>query len=63
MGASQWLSMKMSSAEGIGLIPDWKRYTGEGNGNLSQYYCLEHPTDRGAWWATVLRVAKESDTI
>ena len=38
MGASQWLSMKMSSAEDIGLIPDWKRYTGEGNGNPSQYY-------------------------
>ena len=23
--------------------------------------CLENPTDRGAWWATVHRVAKELD--
>ena len=24
----------------------------EGNGNASQYSCLENPMDRGAWWAT-----------
>ena len=23
-----------------------------------QYFCLENPTDRGAWWATVHRIAK-----
>ena len=28
------------------------------NGNLLQYSCLENPMDRGAWWATVHRVAK-----
>ena len=33
----------------------------EGNGNPLQYSCLENPTDRGAQWATVHRVAKESD--
>ena len=28
-----------------------------------QYSCLENPTDRGAWWATVHRIdGKESDT-
>ena len=27
-----------------------------------QYSCLENPMDRGAWWATVPVVAKESDT-
>ena len=27
-------------------------------GNPLQYSCLENPTDRGAWWATVHRVAK-----
>ena len=26
---------------------------GKGNGNPHQYSCLENPTDRGAWWATV----------
>ena len=30
---------------------------GEGNGNPLQYSCLENPTDRGAWWATVHGVA------
>ena len=31
---------------------------GEGNSNPLQYSCLENPTDRGAWRATVQRVAK-----
>ena len=35
---------------------------GEGNGNPLQYSCLENPMDRGAWWAAVHGVAKESDT-
>ena len=26
---------------------------GGGHGNLLQYFCLEIPMDRGAWWATV----------
>ena len=26
---------------------------GEGNGNPLQYFCLENPVDRGAWWAAV----------
>ena len=33
-------------------------YLGEGNGNPLQYSCLENPTDRGAWQATVQRVPK-----
>ena len=39
----------------------WKggrHYTGEGNGNLLQYCCLENPVDRGAWQATVHGVAR-----
>ena len=28
------------------------------HGNPLQYSCLENPIDRGAWWATVHRVAK-----
>ena len=27
-----------------------------------QYSCLENPTDRGAWWATVHGVAKKLAT-
>ena len=33
----------------------------EGNGNPLQYFFLENPVDRGAWQATVHKVA-ESDT-
>ena len=32
--------------------------TGEGNGNPLQYYCLQNPVDKGAWWAVVHRVAQ-----
>ena len=35
---------------------------GEGIGNPLQYSCLGNPMERGAWWATVHGVAKESDT-
>ena len=31
---------------------------GEGNGNPLQCSCLEHPRDRGAWWAAVCGVAQ-----
>ena len=32
--------------------------SGEGNGNLLQYSCLENPMDRGAWQAPGHGVAK-----
>ena len=35
---------------------------GGGNGNPLQYFCLENPMDRGAWWAIVQGGCKESDT-
>ena len=31
---------------------------GEGNGTPLQYFCLENPVDRGAWWAAVHGVAR-----
>ena len=34
------------------------RSPGEGNDNPPQYSCLEKSMNRGAWWATVHRVAK-----
>ena len=48
------------NAGDVGLIPGSGRSAGEGNGNPLQYPCLGNPMDRGAWWATVHRVAKES---
>ena len=44
----------------LGSIPGSGRSPGEGNGNPFQYSCLENPMDRGAWRATVHRVAKSS---
>ena len=41
-----------------GSISGSRRYPGEGNGYPLQYSCLENPTDRGAWWATVHVVMK-----
>ena len=41
-----------------GLISELGRSTGVENGNPLQYSCLENPMDRGAWWATVYRVAE-----
>ena len=39
-------------------IPGSGRYPGGGHVNPLYYPCLENPMDRGAWWATVHRVAK-----
>ena len=47
----------------VGLIPGSGRSTGEGNGYLVQYSCLENPMDRGAWRATVHGVAKSQTQL
>ena len=62
-GLPSWLSSKESTcsagaAEDTGSIPGLGRSSGGGHGNTFQYSCLENPTDRGAWWATVHRVTK-----
>ena len=41
-----------------GSIPGSGRCPGGRYGNPLQYSCLENPMDRGAWQATVHRVAK-----
>ena len=41
-----------------GSIPGSGRSPGGGHGNPLHYSCLENPMDRGAWRATVHRVAK-----
>ena len=41
-----------------GSIPGSGRFPGEGNCNPLQYFYLENPIDRGAWWATVHEVGK-----
>ena len=42
----------------VGSIPRWGRSPRGGNGSPVQYSCLENPTDRGAWRATVQEVVK-----
>ena len=63
IGFPWWLRSKESTcnaeaAGDVGLIPGWERSPGGGHGNPLQYSCMENPMNRGAWWATVHRVAK-----
>jgi len=46
-----------------GLISGSGRSPAEKNGNPFQYSCLENPRDRGAWQATVHRVAKSQTQL
>ena len=46
------------NAGDLGSIPGLGRSPGEGNGYPPQYSYLENPMDRGAWQATVHRVAR-----
>ena len=46
------------NAGDLGFIPGSGRSPGEGNGNPLQYSCLENPTDRRAWEATVYGVPR-----
>ena len=39
-------------------VPGLGRPPGGGHDNPLHYSCLKTPMDRGAWWATVHRVAK-----
>ena len=50
-----------ANAGDTGLIPGLGRFSGEGNGNLLQYSCLGNPMNKGAWLATVCRVAEDLD--
>ena len=43
---------------GVSAVPGLGRSPGGGHGRPLRYSCLENPKDGGAWWATVLRVAK-----
>ena len=41
-----------------GSIPRLGRSPGGEHGNSPQYFCLENPTDRGAWRVTIQRVTE-----
>ena len=46
-----------------GSVPGLGRFPRGGHGNPLQYSCLENLMDRGAWWATILRVAKSQTLL
>ena len=50
-----------ANAGDTGLISGLRRSPGQGNGNSLQYSCLGCSMDRGAWWAIIYGVTKESD--
>ena len=49
---------KAGDIRDMGSVPGLGRFPGGGHGNPLQYSCLENPMDRGAWQATVRKVAK-----
>ena len=61
-GIFTWSKESICKAADASLIPRLGRHPEEGNGNPFQYSCLGNLMDRGAWWATVYGVTKESDT-
>ena len=52
-----YLKLVQGNQQKLSLEP-YLSSPGRGHGNPLQYSCLENPMDRGAWWATVHRVAK-----
>ena len=52
------LPVNAGDVRDMGLIPGSGKSPGGGHDNSLQYFCLENPMDRGAWWATVQRVTK-----
>ena len=51
------------NAGDLGSIPGLGRSHGEGNGYPLHYSCLENPINRGAWWATFHRTAKNQTRL
>ena len=59
LGASQVARVvkNLPVSAGAGSDPGFGRSPGGGQGNPLQYSCLENSKDRGAWQATVHRLA------
>ena len=52
------LHVNTGGAKDTGSITESGRGLGEGNGNPSQYPCLENSMDRGVWRSTANGVTK-----
>ena len=47
------LSASVGDRREVGPVPGLGRYPGGEQGIVFQYFCLENPMDREAWWATI----------
>ena len=52
----------LANAGYVGFIPGSEEPPEKGLATQLQYSCLGNPMDRGAWWAIVRGVSKETDT-
>ena len=50
---AQWVKKSAYNAGDLRSIPGSGRSPEGGCSNALQYYCLENPKDRRAWWVTV----------
>ena len=57
------LPANVGDARDLGLIPGSGGSPGRGHDNPPQYSCLENPTDRGAWRATVHEVTESTTQL
>ena len=60
---AQMVKNLLANSGDPGLIPGSGRSPGERHGYTLQYSCLENSMDRGAWQATVHRVAKSQTRL
>ena len=57
------LPVNAGDLQDAGLIPGSGRFPGGGHGNPCHYSCQENPMERGAWQATIHRVAKRRTQV
>ena len=57
------LSANVGDRREVGPVPGLGRYPGGGQGIVFQYFCLENPMDREAWWATIGLPRLEHDWV
>ena len=57
------LSDSSGDMRDVGSIRGAGRSPGGGHGHPLEYSCLENSMERGAWWATVHRVAKSQTRL
>ena len=62
-GQKSWGHASAGNARDSGSISGLGKSLGGRNGNPLQYFCLENPMDREAWWATVHWVARSQTRL